>query len=92
MGVQVDPAGQGSPLRIQVENKGGTFWAVASVSEETMSRVKESILNKNIQWGAQSSQYGYCNVPRGKRIEERESKIYLLYSDGPFFGECNVRP
>lgn len=49
MGVQVDPVGQESPLRIQVDSEGGTSLAVANASEVRTSRVKDSILDKRKQ-------------------------------------------
>lgn len=44
MGVHVDPVGQGSPLRVQVDRGGGMLEAAATARHERMNRPKDCIL------------------------------------------------
>lgn len=44
MRVQVDPVGQGSPLRMQLES--GGLRAVASVKDDRRARLRDSMMNK----------------------------------------------
>jgi len=48
VGVQVEPVGQGSPERMHVDREGfGTLCEVARVRDETISRLRDSMLVEN---------------------------------------------